>query len=584
MKLSFKQALVIVFLILTPLVLSMLPFTIQSIKSPPDRVFMGLHRWSEDYYGYLHTINQGLMGHLQNVNKITLEPHPATFIHSEYAFLGLIGRVFGLNSVMTYHLSRLVLGAIFLFVAFYFFYFLFAKILNTKYLILNTSLAFFLAFFVGGFPYLSWWVELDATRRSTILPHYLMGNILFLSVLILFLSYLRNLSHLGNLKRLLLLGPFSFLLALIHPVDFLILISTLGLFIFLNLFLSFIIKHSLEIRNLKLEIYSLLTVIASGIIPILYIRYALTLPFWRFILGHGTTTKYHIPLFDFVMALGPTFFLAVGGILLLSLRGATFIKLNVATKQSDIKKEIASLLSVARNDRLQLPTGPIFLLLSWLLVQAAFFFKLYEVFNFDRLRTMQPPYYIPLAFFAAIFLLLFFERSEKFLSIKSSHRRLAVRTIILVIFLSLLLSLSLSLKSLKSQVFEVSDFKYFSSFTYPSQKQYEAWKFLRDHTPENSAITALYEARFLLPAVSGNKIAFGANFDNDPDYGKNLNLIAQIYQATLSPQNAYQFLKDHKISYLYFGFQEKSLGGDLTKYDFLSKIFDNGEVAIFAVK
>src|SRR3989338_3194119 len=168
--------LLLFFLLLTPLIFSMLPFLIQSINTPSDRVFMGLHRWSEDYYGYLHLINQGINGHLMTVNKITNEPHIPTFVHSEYAFLGLLGKLLNINSVLTYHLSRLLLGGIFLVVAFFFFlnFFKFSKIPRPM---TGSLIAFFLAFFVGGFPhvslkpftiepYLSWWVELDATRRK----------------------------------------------------------------------------------------------------------------------------------------------------------------------------------------------------------------------------------------------------------------------------------------------------------------------------------------------------------------------------------------------------------------------------------
>lgn len=151
-------------------------------------------------------------------------------------------------------------------------------------------------------------------------------------------------------------------------------------------------------------------------------------------------------------------------------------------------------------------------------------------------------------------------------------------------FLTILSTFPPSYLSLKNQVFEVSDFKSFSPFTYPTIKQYESWVFLKRNTLENSFITTGYEAKFLLPAVSGNKIAFGANFENDPSYNSAVATINQLYSGTIDPSVIQSFLNKNQISYIYWGYQEKSSGGDLTKYHFLHKIFDNGEVTVFRVK
>jgi hypothetical protein len=527
----------------------MLPFFVQSFKTPPDRVFMGLHRWSEDYYGYLHSINQGLMGHIKIENKLTLIPHPPTYIHSEYAFLGLVGRFFSLNSVLVYHLSRLVLGAIYLFTAFYFFYFLFnlfftASAKNYKLKIINyASLAFFFSFFVPGFPkifvtpnfpffasnfepFLKWWVELDVVRRATILPHYIMGDIFFLTTTIYFL---KTPSKKDFTSRFLLFIS-SLLLSFVHPIDYLILTGTVFLFFVINLFKK------------KSFFFPLLTIILAGLIPFLYYRRVFALPFYRFVTEHGTTTGYHIPVWDFILAHGPVFFLAAGAIFLLG-------------------KNIRRL------------SDPVLFLFSWTIVQTAFFLKLFEVFNFDRLRTLHAPYYLPLAFFATIFIF----KIKNVFKISNFHFKI-------ISFAACFLFAFPLYFSVKNQIYEVSDFKTFSPFVYPSRKQYEAYLFLRNNTPKNSPITAMYETKFLLPAVSGNKIAFGANFENDKNYDASASMINKLYSGQTDSDSAYKFLSENKIAYVYWGYQEKSFGGDLNKFTFLQKIFDNGEVGVFAVK
>lgn len=510
---------VLFFLFLTPLVVSILPFVIQSLNTPPDRVFMGLHRWSEDYYGYLHTINEGLMGHLMTVNKITNQEHVPTFVHSEYAFLGLIGKVFGLNAPLTYHLSRLVLGGVFLISSFYFLLTVFT-LARVKKPFCSTRVAFFLAFFVGSFPNsLDWLVELDATRRSTILPHYLMGSIL---MLVIFTLFLKN-KKIVSLNSLFLILA-SFLLAFVHPVDFALTVSILT-------FYSFLTKS-----------WRTLVFLLPGLIPILYFRYVFTLPFYRFIAQHGSTTAYNIPILDFAFAIGPVLILA-----------SYFFLLN-------FKK---------------LTTNSQLLMFSLLIIQTFFFFAGYQILNFDRLRALHAPFFIPLSFFATLFLL----KLEKKIKILF----LILNTKYLILIIIFLITLPLSFQSIKKQIYEVSDFQSFSSFTYPSKKVYEAFMFLKNNTPENSLITTGYEARFLLPSVAGNKVAFGSNFEKDPEYQRDMDKVTKIYQGTLTGDDLEKFLKENNIKYVYWGYQEKSYGGDLTQEKFLSKIFDNGEVVIFKV-
>lgn len=582
--------LLLFFLLLTPLIFSMLPFLIQSINTPSDRVFMGLHRWSEDYYGYLHLINQGVNGHLMTVNKITNEPHVPTLVHSEYAFLGLLGKLLSINSVLTYHLSRLLLGGIFLLTS-YFFFLTFLKLSKVQRPMTNSLIAFFLAFFIGGFPhvslkpftiepYLSWWVELDATRRSTILPHYLMGSTFMLLILILFLKltqakFISGRTYLMlNTKYLILLGFFSFLLAFVHPVDFTLTLGILGFYLLLNLLLAFLNNHFFlqsqispgETSFFKKTISWLITlslplffVLLPGLIPILYFRYVFTLPFYRFIAEHGTATAYNIPLPEFVLALGPVFFLAIFGIVFLQIRLIT----NLTHKTN-------------------LP-NPILLIFSWLVVQTLFFFFGYQILNFDRLRSLHGPFFIPLAFFATL-LLLETEKKSKVFGLIPTLPAARLNTKYLILLVVFLTTLPLSVQSINRQIFEVSDFKSFSTFSYPSKKTYEAFLFLKNNTPENSFITTAYEARFLLPGVADNKVALGANFENDPVYQKNMENVTLMYQGILKGNELYSFLKSQNIKYLYWGYQEKSYGGDLTKENFLKKIFDNGEVTLFAVK
>ena len=102
------------FFSLIALSLNYAPAIYHFLTTPPDRVYTGTVFFSDDYAIYASTIQQGIDGRLMVVDKYTSEPHEPSLLRINYLLLGKIGGLLELSSMLTYHLSRFVLGIIFL--------------------------------------------------------------------------------------------------------------------------------------------------------------------------------------------------------------------------------------------------------------------------------------------------------------------------------------------------------------------------------------------------------------------------------------------------------------------------------------
>lgn len=70
---------------------------------------------------------------------------------------------------------------------------------------------------------------------------------------------------------------------------------------------------------------------------------------------------------------------------------------------------------------------------------------------------------------------------------------------------------------------------------------------------------------------------------NSAEVNMDQNLKIPFYTNQFSDTEAYQFLKNNHFQYVYYGYQEQSVGGDPEKYPFLKNIFENEEVKIYQV-
>jgi len=202
-------------------------------------------------------------------------------------------------------------------------------------------------------------------------------------------------------------------------------------------------------------------------------------------------------------------------------------------------------------------------LLSWLIAQ---FFLLFfgDRLKIDPVRSFNGLYYLPLSYFSAVFIFSLVNQQKIF------NKYLALIVCAFTFFLTTLPNYCLSYKDL---LFAFTDFKSFQLLSFPSKKQVEAFSFLEKNTGVASGVMAMYEASSLIMGFSGNAAELGMDHQTK----------TRFYANQMSDKEAYRLLKTNHFYYVYFGYQEKSVGGNLEKYPFLKKIFQNEEATVYGV-
>ncbi|EKE14839.1 MAG: hypothetical protein ACD_12C00272G0005 [uncultured bacterium] len=508
------------------LLISLSPFIIELLATPANQVFTGINRWSTDYYIYLSYVEQGVRGFLSTKLIFTTQSHPSVFFYLAYTIPGYIfGHIFGLNSIFIYHFFRTIYGFVFLYSTIIFFY----KISQSKAI---TLIAFFFTFYVSGFVnfqgirYLVWLQEQNIIDRATGPLHYNIGFIIFISTFIYYF-YSKN----SSLKKTFIMGVFLNGLILSNPFNFLLMI--LSFTAYLSIKFIFYKKKGQFSNEFKVVLGAFIVSI-----PLFFIlNYYLSIPPWGVV---GVSPKFYakttppVNLLEAALSVGPIFFLGIFGAI------GLFNKKNRFNSSSTL----------------------IFLIV-WPIIQ--FVLLLFgDSFKIHPPRAFSGLYYLPLAYFSASFIIFM---SKK---INTSMYRYIVAFLILFLFIIAFPNYYLSYKE---HLFAFTDFKYFSPFIYPSKKQVEAFKFLEKNTPAYSGVLALYEASSLINGFSGNSTE--VNLDQ--------NIKTAFYSNKLSNDDAKEFLKKYHFKYVYFGYQEKYAGGNMSKYQFLKINFNNKEVQIYKV-
>jgi hypothetical protein len=558
-----KRIYLIPWLVILTLFVSLSPWLVELFATPIDRIFTGINRWSTDYHIYLSYVEQGVRGFLSTKLIFTTQSHPSVFFYLAYTIPGFIfGHILGLNSVFIYHFFRALYGLVFLSATVIFFY----KLSKSKVITLT---AFFFTFYLSGFVkitslfpfqatrYLEWLQEQNIIGRATGPLHYSVGFIIFISAFILYFY-----SKIPLLKKTFLLGLLFNGLLLTNPFNFLLIILCFASYLLIKLV---VFKKNIELFH-EILVISGATLISLPLF--LLLNHYLSIPPWGII---GVSPKFYvattppISLFEAAMSVGPIFFLGIfGAIKLLNeqiLRNQGRINYLYHDRSIDI----------------------LIFLIIWPIIQ-------FCLLIFGDSLKIHPPrafsglYYLPLSYFSAYFIVHLSKKINASMypsSLPLSPRLQRSRklrwtsryTTILIILILFLITLPNYYLSYKEHLFAFTDFKYFSPLIYPSKKQVEAFKFLEKNTPAYSGVLALYEASSLINGFSGNS--------TETDLDQNFKIL--FYSNKLNNIKAKEFLIKYHFQYVYFGYQEEFTGGNLNKYPFLKKIFENKEVKIFHV-
>lgn len=511
-------------LVLITLTISLSPWFFEMVSTPKGRFFTGINRFSTDYFIYLSYVELGRRGNILAKLLIETVPQFGVFTHTVHTLGGYVfGRILNFSSPASYHITRTIWGLLFLLSVVLFFF----KISQSKKI---TLFSFFLTFFVAGFAkivsvnplklggHLEWLQEQNIIGRASGPIHYNAGFVFFiLSVLWFFFS-----SKVKFPVRIIVLGGLLNLCLNANPFAYLILGLISGLYFIFSL---------LFIKKQRGETWSQIFFLFYG--------FALTLPLlfynYKFLSGepwgkYGMSPKFYVvnhlplPFFESVFSIGPIFFIALIEIIL------TF-----RTK---------------RQNRIFI------FLVCWLICQFFLFF-FGDYLKIHPLRAFSGLYYLPLAYFTALFIGRVFKKNQ------------------LIIYLILfLITLPNYYLSYRQQLFAFTDFKNYSLFTFPTTAQGEAFSFMEQNIPAGQGVLALFETSSLIPAFTGCST----------DLGMSHTTKTRFYKAEMKVEEAYKYLKANNFSYIYSGYQEKYNGVEFEKYPFLKKIYHNSEVDLYQLQ
>ena len=551
---KYRFLLIPLFTIVT-LAFSMSPWFYGVLKTPTDRIFGGVNRFSADYYIYVSFVETGLRGDLREYHLTTTKQQEPIWIHGVYTLSGFLGRLIGLDAISTYHLDRLFFGGVFIGVLYMLFYTALRRIFWS-------TVAMVFVFWIPGWTktwdiwgpwnmrYLSWVQEMNIVGRATSPPHYLASFSLFIVAI---WYYIKG-SNKNILKKSFVMIGLAWGITFTNPVNLMTLLGTLGLYEGIKL-----LRSRKELRLLKWgnEIFIVFLTIVGSLPIAWYYQQKLSIFPWG---PRSNAFEFYIPgapvdLWELVLALGPVLILAVVGI-------GTLV-LNALNKYPNIK------ISKYSND-----WDMIFL--SWIVVQGGLFLTSGPR-GVDPLRFLQGLYYIPLAYFAvkgiqAIAEFLSHLRILGNLGYLKREKSIAIG----IIVLCLAVTLPTTILSYREHLFMNTDYKTFETMVYPTKYQYEAYKWMEKNTPFASGVLAFYEVTEVLPAFSGNTT------ERDLGHGDKL----PFFQHLLTDEEASAFVKKHNFNYVWNGYQARSAGfnPDEKSTSFLKKIYENPEVSVWEVK
>jgi hypothetical protein len=583
MKKKICKYISVIGLIFIFVLLGMMPTIMPAIKKPADRVFNGMHGYLDDYVGYASYVKEGMYG--LNTFRIRSLPkgQSSTSANLTYIWAGKVAKIFKWSAPFGYHVARAFLGAIFIYVTYVLF-----KLLTKShtYAMLATIIAFTSSvpgwyFFENNqwvYKALSSFSFIDnVAGRVTTRPHYILGAILFIILIIRLIrenkldlhgklqitnynlqtivKKIRISKHFYQIINILIIAwnlfidywlllILSFLLGITHPSFAILLLGVCGLYI-LIIEIPFLLKKRIGNKEKIMQLLlSHTMMILYGVIGgILLSKWSTSVEPYVSILSFEEYVYYERLSFQTVIndikTFGPSLWIGFIGLLWM-----------VIKTRGTSKKDIVMFL--------------------WIIVQYLLFFSLYSIFRAERFRFIQSLYFIPMAYGTIVVFRDIGQKLGKWVPYMGTIA-------LLVVFIPTYIN------GFLTDYYANTDYKtYWSTLIFPTMGQMEAFDFLDKHTEKESTVITSFE--------SGNQvIMYSHNYvvGNTQGWPKEKQKIMvpdrdNFYSGMLPISTALELVKKYDIQYVYNGWQEKTLG-DVTRYPFLLKVFGNNEVEIYKV-
>lgn len=523
-----------------------------------NREFVLEHNYMFDYNFYLSRIRQGSEGRWLISEKYFDEPHGGSLFQIVYLYMGKVGSIFFLDPTSIYHIARVFFGFVFLvMIGSYCLHFFKGKWVIIGFLLIVTASSFPIPMIINGFPrfgtYMGWWSAIDSLQRITFLPHILIGQIGLL-------FFIRQFSEHNDIsiRRWIILGILGFFIGLVFPPTLIIIYVY-----FFVLDFMYIITLCLQ-KSFNFKVFFIRKLLPQIIFVVFsfpiffYLQLMFAVMPWKALALFDVQYRIQLDYVEYILALGPVFFLGTIGIVWAIMK---------------------------RDTRLYPPIAWVFSV-----------FILFRIFEYvpqqSPSRFTEALLNIPFGILSAYLfwqIIILIDRANFFSKKLQKILRVGIFSLLGVIIF-------FGLGVMVSMVFWLTDqahAKRTGTYTvplgtqivYPLTDFMKGIYYLRDNTEKNEVVLAYITAGNYIPAYSGNFVYLG--HANTPDEPAKEGIAARFFKGQMSSNEAKQFLKDRRISYVYFGIQEKELGGLselLSYYPYLREVYVNSGVTIYRVQ
>lgn len=531
---------------LVMIVLVGLPYFYAFLRTPAGTIYNGLNSLtSGDNPIYYSWIEQNSRGEIFMKDPFTNEPQAVGLFNIFWFSVGLLSRIFNLSPIFAFHLSRLLLAPIFIFVAYVFISLFFPEATWRKtaliFLLFTSGIgAYFIAplsFFdlsdkVGFWSPTDLWVPESITFLSLYkTPHFIASLIFMILIfLLMILSFSRKRLSYSIFAGFLALIYFNF-----HPYYIVTIFGSLGLYLLVLIF------KEKKILYPQVGYYLLFIVLSS---PSIFYH------FW--LLQNSPIMSWRN--FQNVTLSPPFIFILIGyGFLWLLAGGGVFFLIKYKKFNNYF-----------------------LFLIVWLL---------FSIFLVIFPNQYQSRYTQGLHFSLVIFSIIGYyglrEMILKKINLEKHGLWFDNRPLLAVLFI-LLLAIS--------NIFNLfRDFYYFT-FQPPPVKDYfylpkevvAAMKYLRQ-LPAGQTILAHPFDSFFIPGFSGQTV-YAAHGIETINYEAKLPYLFWFFSSDKQAQKKYQFLINENIDYVFFRNQEKNLGlFNPDSKDYLKLVYQNLTVSVYQV-
>lgn len=522
--------------------LTCLPYLFGWFITPPGYQYSGYLSNTDDQNVYLAYMRQAHDGRLVFTDQFTTEPQRPWFFHIFFLFLGVFSRLSGLSLILTYHLFRLLCGALLLVVLYLFAARFLESLWARRFFLLFLSLSSGLG-----------WLYLLLLRPGGNQPHPPdFGPGVVMPELITFLTLLLNplfcfsvLLLAGSLLLFMLAierrsfglafgaGLAGMALANVHSYD----IIPLALTLFLYLAARGIIQRRFPGPEIALA-----AIFGIMLAPPLLYQFHLyrDLPVFRLKAEVATLSP---PLLQYLLAMGIPFAFALPGM---------WIALRRAGKQPDF-----------------------FLPIAWL---AAILISAYLPFPFQR--KMAEGMQIPVVLLAVIFL---HGRVFEAANCNRQIRGLLAAAVLIFSFPSNGFFLQKALRDLQSG--GASYYAMLMPPLYLREEQGAALGWLNGRVSADEAILCNNLLGSYLPSRAGAKTYVG-HWAETLDYPRKLRLFAEFLSGRMPGSERVKLLREEGIRYLLIGPEERAIARGEPRLEGLPlrEVGRTGEIIIFQVE